>query len=489
MNNDTILTDIGNLLGTAHVMAADAAEAAPYREKIERIRRPVSYDKEARQIIAIATPGGIDDLQNILKLIAGKSVAIWNMPNAGGLGSTPPPESGDIIMLDLKRMNGILEVSTTAAYALVEPGVTYQQMQDHLRDNNIPFWVDIDKNSSHSIADSISAREFGYTPYGDHLLMQCGMEVMLANGSVVRTGMGAMPKSNTWQLFKYGYGPYVDGLFTQSNLGIITKIGLWLMPAPPMYKPFTVQLADEQAMAAAVDALHTFKVNMLIPNTVVVSNATQDAVLFAGESTNTESSNNELAAKHNIGAWNLYGAVYGIPGNVDIIWGALEGALSGIPGATLKVSEDLNENLIWQNREQAMRGLVTPQENKSSSDHGYIRFALGAAIEGSDATTINDTIQSIASKHSTTAFTEFALTWRTMMARISLPYQHDDAESLEQVRSCARAMLAELAEQGYGATHADSDILLDATESFTHAGINDLQQRVKTALDPSAVFG
>ncbi|MEH6638491.1 MAG: FAD-binding oxidoreductase [Porticoccaceae bacterium] len=489
MNNDTILTDISKLLGTVHVIAADAPEAAPYREKIERIRRPVSYDKEARQIIAIATPSGIDDLQNILKLIADKSVAIWNMPNAGGLGSTPPPESGDIIMLDLKRMNGILEVNTTAAYALVEPGVTYQQMQDHLRDNNIPFWVDIDKNSSHSIADSISAREFGYTPYGDHLLMQCGMEVMLANGSVVRTGMGAMPKSNTWQLFKYGYGPYVDGLFTQSNLGIITKIGLWLMPAPPMYKPFTVQLADEQAMAAAVDALHTFKVNMLIPNTVVVSNATQDAVLFAGESTNTESSNNELATKYNIGAWNLYGAVYGIPGNVDIIWGALEGALSGIPGATLKVSEDLDENLIWQNREQAMRGLVTPQENKSSSDHGYIRFALGAVIEGSDATTINDAIQSIASKHSTTAFTEFALTWRTMMARISLPYQHDDAESLEQARNCARAMLAELAEQGYGATHADSDILLDATESFTHAGINDLQQRIKTALDPSAVFG
>ena len=496
MNNDIILTDIGKLLGTAHVVAADAVEAAPYREKIVRLARSANNDGKilARQIIAIVTPGGIDDLQNILKLIAGKSVAIWNMPNAGGLGSTPPPESGDIIMLDLKRMNGILEVNTTAAYALVEPGVTYQQMQDHLRDNNIPFWVDIDKNASHSIADSISAREFGYTPYGDHLLMQCGMEVMLANGSVVRTGMGAMPKSNTWQLFKYGYGPYVDGLFTQSNLGIITKIGLWLMPAPPMYKPFTVELTDEQAMAAAVDALHTFKVNMLIPNTVVVSNATQDAVLFAGEELtgeliNSESSNTQFATKHNIGAWNLYGAVYGIPGNVDIIWGALEGAIGGIPGATLKVAEDLDESPIWQNREQAMRGLVTPQENKSSSDHGYIRFALGAAIEGSDATTINDAIQSIASKHSVTAFTEFALTWRTMMARISLPYHHDDAESLAQARSCARAMLAELAGQGYGATHADSDILLDATESFTHAGINVLQQRVKAALDPSAVFG
>ena len=78
--------------------------------------------------------------------------------------------------------------------------------------------------------------------------------------------------------------------------------------------------------------------------------------------------------------------MYGIPGNVDIIWGALEGAISGIPGATVKVTEDLGENPIWKNREQAMRGLVTPQKDKPSANHGCIRFTLGAAIEGSDAT-------------------------------------------------------------------------------------------------------
>lgn len=47
--------------------------------------------------------------------------------------------------------------------------------------------------------------------------------------------MRALPGPNgadnpTWQAFRYGYGPYADGIFIQSNFGIMTKMGLWLMP-------------------------------------------------------------------------------------------------------------------------------------------------------------------------------------------------------------------------------------------------------------------
>lgn len=36
-------------------------------------------------------------------------------------------------------------------------------------------------------------------------MMHCGMEVVLPTGKVVRTGMGALPDNNTWQLFQYGF--------------------------------------------------------------------------------------------------------------------------------------------------------------------------------------------------------------------------------------------------------------------------------------------
>ena len=64
---------------------------------------------------------------------------------------------------------------------------------------------------------------------GDHFAAHCGMEIVLANGEVVRTGMDAMPGTNTGQSFQYGFGPYHDGIFTQSNFGICTRMGFWLM--------------------------------------------------------------------------------------------------------------------------------------------------------------------------------------------------------------------------------------------------------------------
>src|SRR5690606_12861715 len=47
------------------------------------------------------------------------------------------------------------------------------------------------------------------------------------------TGMGALPNAGAnWQAFPYGAGPLADGLFAQSNYGIVTKMGFWLMPEP-----------------------------------------------------------------------------------------------------------------------------------------------------------------------------------------------------------------------------------------------------------------
>ena len=65
--------------------------------------------------------------------------------------------------------------------------------------------------------------------------------------------MGAMPGNNTWQLFKYGFGPYVDGMFSQSNFGIVTKMGIWLMPEPPGYRPYMITFQREEDIEQVVE--------------------------------------------------------------------------------------------------------------------------------------------------------------------------------------------------------------------------------------------
>ena len=42
--------------------------------------------------------------------------------------------------------------------------------------------------------------------------------------------MGAMPGNRAWHVYKRGLGPTLDPLFMQSNFGIVTKMGVWLMP-------------------------------------------------------------------------------------------------------------------------------------------------------------------------------------------------------------------------------------------------------------------
>ena len=72
----------------------------------------------------------------------------------------------------------------------------------------------------------------------------CGMEVVLADGELLRTGMGAMPDNKSWHLYRRGLGPTLDQLFMQSNFGVVVKMGVWLMPWPEMYAPMWLTVPE-----------------------------------------------------------------------------------------------------------------------------------------------------------------------------------------------------------------------------------------------------
>jgi 4-cresol dehydrogenase (hydroxylating) len=95
------------------------------------------------------------------------------------------------------------------------------------------------------------------------------MEVVLANGEVVRTGMGALPNSKSWQHNRWGYGPWVDGLFRQGNMGVVTKMGFHLMPRPEAMQSATVRVTRAEDAVPLIDTLN------LLENQHVVNGSTQ----------------------------------------------------------------------------------------------------------------------------------------------------------------------------------------------------------------------
>ena len=146
------------------------------------------------------------------------------------------------MVVDLSRMNRILECNAELGYVVVEPGVSQQQLYDHVRQAAPGYWVDCTgAGPDASIVGNAVERGFGHTPYGDHVRTSCGMEVVLANGEVLRTGFGHYAGARTAQVYPYGVGPVLDGLFTQSNFGIVTRLGVWLYPKPEAFRFFLHQ--------------------------------------------------------------------------------------------------------------------------------------------------------------------------------------------------------------------------------------------------------
>jgi 4-cresol dehydrogenase (hydroxylating) len=205
------------------------------------IASQISNDDVRYKAHAAVAPASVEQVQQIVKAANASGVPLWPVSRGKNFayGGAAPVLSGSVV-LDMSRMNRILEVNEKFGYALVEPGVSYFDLYNYIQAHGFKLWLDVPDPGWGSVMGNALDHGVGYTPYGDHFMMQCGMEVVLANGEIVRTGMGAMPGNNTWQLFKYGFGPYVDGIFSQSNFGIVTKMGLWLMPLPETFFTGTV---------------------------------------------------------------------------------------------------------------------------------------------------------------------------------------------------------------------------------------------------------
>lgn len=128
-----------------------------------------------------------------------------------GYGGAAPRVRGSVTMDLGRRMGRILKIDPDNYTCLVEPGVSFCALYDALKEKGYDhMWVDTPEIGTGSIIGNTVDRGFGYTPYGDHWACHSGMEVVLPTGEVIRTGMGAMSGSNTWQASPYGFGPHSE---------------------------------------------------------------------------------------------------------------------------------------------------------------------------------------------------------------------------------------------------------------------------------------
>ncbi|WP_375558965.1 FAD-binding oxidoreductase [Bernardetia sp. OM2101] len=201
------------------------------------------------QIKAVLYPTSTNQLSKCLKYanLYKTSVYVVSRGNNIGLGSSLPP-SEDSILIDLSKMNKIIDFSEEMAYITVEAGVSFQQVFEYLENSYSNLMMDsIGSTPQASIVGNTAERGHGMGMYADRFINVCGFEVVLPTGEIIKTGYNAYQENNKIApLAKGGIGASLDGLFTQSNLGVITKLTFWLKPKSDFFQTFYFEVASDK---------------------------------------------------------------------------------------------------------------------------------------------------------------------------------------------------------------------------------------------------
>ncbi|HEU4372878.1 MAG TPA: FAD-binding oxidoreductase, partial [Telluria sp.] len=224
--------------------------------------------------LAVVSPGSRAEVIALVDLARQHQAPIYPVSTGKnwGYGDACAVTDGQVL-IELSRMNRIIAVDAELAYAVIEPGVTQQQLCDYLRKHQIDLWIDCTgAGPDTSFVGNILERGFGHSPYGNRLQHIAGLQVVLASGEVLDTGFGHYPNARTTHLFPYGVGPFLDGLFTQSNFGVVTQVGIWLMPKAACVQHVICTVPHHADIGPVVDALRPLRMDGTLRSIVHIGN-------------------------------------------------------------------------------------------------------------------------------------------------------------------------------------------------------------------------
>ena len=166
----------------------------------------------------------------------------------GYVGGCVPVRGG--IALSLAQMNRINEINFADAVAIVEPGVFTADLKAAVRAQKLFYPPDPASMKDCTIGGNVATNAGGprCLKYGVTRNYVIGLEVVLANGDVLRTG-GRVHKNKT--------GFDLIGLFVGSEgmLGVVTEVTLRLLPLPPARATLSAAFATAAQAAEAVQAI------------------------------------------------------------------------------------------------------------------------------------------------------------------------------------------------------------------------------------------
>lgn len=298
-------------LGAERVLI-DAAAQAAYGPNTIGIRRKIPL---------ALVPHTQDDVVAIIAAAADLKVPLYPIStgNNWGYGSANPVVDGCVVV-DLSRMTRF-DVDEETGLLTAEPGVTQGMLRSYLDERGLAFLCPVTgAGPDCSLVGNALERGYGITPYADHFLAVMAIEAVLADGTVYRTPLTEMGAAAVDRGFKWGVGPYLDGLFSQGNFGVVTRMTIALAPRPERVEAFYFGVPRDEDLEKAVAAVRrilrelgavTGSINLMNRRRVLAMMEPYPRDRLGADGLISEDCLLEMAGRSQVMPWMGAGALYG----------------------------------------------------------------------------------------------------------------------------------------------------------------------------------
>ncbi|MBU2955593.1 FAD-binding oxidoreductase [Marinobacter sp. F3R08] len=244
---ESAITEWAGILGESGIVSASDADVN------------ASTIGAERSIPAVLRPETQNQVSEILQVAQRWKVSVYPVStgNNWGYGSANPVEDNCVI-LDLGGLNQISDFDPEMGVVTIGPGVTQGALRDFLDRHDGEYLVPVTgAGPSCSVLGNALERGYGITPVTDHFSAVTKIEAILPDGTRYRTPLSELGGTEIDGLFKWGVGPYLDGLFSQGNFGVVVNMTIALAPAPETVTAFFFSTKDDAKLEALVPVVRS----------------------------------------------------------------------------------------------------------------------------------------------------------------------------------------------------------------------------------------
>ncbi len=508
---NNFLDDCKTILKHTQIITLDS------KESIDYLYSCILVD---RKVLGILKPKSTIEIKKIVDLANKKKISLYPFSTGKNWGyGTKIPVKNNCVLLDLSLMNKILDYNETLGYVRVEPGVTHRMLYEFLESKNSKLKIDPTGSSPDtSIIGNSLERGFGIGFLNNHFENLSNMEIVLPNGDLMKTGFGHYDNIESANVYKYGIGPFVDGLFSQSNFGIVTAANVYLSPKFEEVKLVVCKFDDDSKFEQVIDTLQILRFNEIIRSPVnvfyrnrLISVKRKFPFELTSNSNMSEEISKQLGVENSVSLWNISFSLFGTKKQVKV---ALEEVQKHFKKLNLRVFAFNNKQIEnFKNSSKLIKfftklilkedleelslvlkrgiGIFTGVPSNVSMPSPYWRSKVNYNDENPDPGRDNcglywiSPVIPLIGERAREAFNigkgvfdkygfDFAPTYtfggsRFIDNTIPLMYRKDDIEETKRANECYRELIAEFRKSGYmiyRASITSMDLIIDKKDTF-----------------------